>query len=197
MADTALGARKILALTLAGILLTGGIIMIRGDRSSPLDLPTPKNRGYFVPWTCAFQRDHVPPVDPKADRLFKEARLLQKEGDLTAAEEDRMIALYAEAAEKGHWKAMNNLAGCYLYGSGVEKNYAEADRLFDKLIALGVGAGHYGKYLLHKKGWGLESDPKKAEQYRHRAADLGMPHAQFELGMKYLYPERRGKQGLL
>ena len=38
----------------------------------------PQNAGKFEPWECAFERDHVPPLDPEADKLFQEARGLQK-----------------------------------------------------------------------------------------------------------------------
>jgi hypothetical protein len=175
----------ILLYAVACFLIIRGLVMaLDGGSRGSWNPPEPKSRGLFVPWSCTFQRDHVPPVSPEADALFKEARRMKKEGDLTAFEEERMVALYAEAAEMGHWKAMNNLAGCYLYGKGVEQSHGEADRLFDKLVARDVGAGYYGKYMLLRE-----------EKYRHKAADLGMPHAQFELGMEYLYPEHRDKQG--
>ena len=183
--------------TLVTFLWIGDQAMSMNPRKRYITAPEPKNPGKYVPWECSFLTDHAPPLPPEAHKLFKEARALQKSVDgLTAGEEERVVALYKQAADQGHWKAMNNLSVCYLEGRGTEKNYAEANRLFDALIDLKVGYGYYGKYIAFNKGLGGEYDEAKADTYHHLAADLGVPEAQFELGMRYLYPEDRKKQGL-
>ena len=57
--------------------------------------PTHKNAGRYVPWTCAFERDHVPPLDPVAEELFLEARTLQTSKPyLSEADKVRIFNLY-------------------------------------------------------------------------------------------------------
>ena len=140
--------------------------------------------------------DHVPPLPPEADSIFQAARSLEKSGKLTSNEEEEVFEGYQKAAALGHWKAMNNLMACYLYGRGTDVDYARAAELADQLIALDVGSGWYARYILYKNGWGLPADAEQADACLHRAADVGEPNAQYELGMRYLYPEQRDIQGL-
>jgi hypothetical protein len=153
-------------------LFTGDIAMAMGNRPRTIEPPTPKNPGKFERWQCSFLRDHVPPVTPEADALFKEARAIQKsEKRLTSSEEEKIIDLYRQAADMGHWKAMNNLAGCYLYGEGTEVNFEAAHELMDKLIKLGAGVGYFGKYFAYRDGLGVPQDLARAFAYRSKAAD--------------------------
>lgn len=140
--------------------------------------------------------DHVPPLPEEADTIFKEARALEKSGKLTPGEEKEVFEGYERAARMGHWKAMNNLMACYMYGRGTAVDYEKARHLADQLITMKVGTGYYAKYILFKKGWGVETDSEEADKNLHLAADYGEPNAQYELGMYYLYPERREIQGL-
>ena len=39
--------------------------------------------GFDSPWECVRMADHVPPLPPEADKIFKAARALEKRGDLT------------------------------------------------------------------------------------------------------------------
>ena len=158
--------------------------------------PIPKNPGLYIPWECSRMADHVPPLPPEADKIFQAARSLEKSGKLTSNEEEEVFEGYQKAAAMGHWKAMNNLMACYLYGSGTDVDYARAAELADQLIALDVGSGWYARYILYKNGWGLPADAEQADACLHRAADVGEPNAQYELGMRYLYPEQRDIQGL-
>ena len=158
--------------------------------------PVPENAGLYIPWECSRMADHVPPLPPEADAIFQAARSLEKSGKLTSNEEEEVFEGYQKAAALGHWKAMNNLMACYLYGRGTDVDYAKAAELADQLIALDVGSGWYARYILYKNGWGLPADAEQADACLHRAADVGEPNAQYELGMRYLYPEQRDIQGL-
>jgi len=100
-----------------------------------------------------------------------------QDGDYQKAAES-----YAESIS--YWpsvRASGNLCNLYLYGQGVEKNYATAIRLckdaaeYDdahSLIMLGE------IYLLGK---GVAKDLKIAEEYYQKGADLGHAHGQFML----------------
>ena len=158
--------------------------------------PVPENAGLYIPWECSRMADHVPPLPPEADAIFQAARSLEKSGKLTSNEEEEVFEGYQKAAAMGHWKAMNNLLACYLYGRGTDVDYAKAAELADQLIALDVGSGWYARYILYKNGWGLPADAEQADACLHRAADAGEPNAQYALGYHYLYPAQRDIQGL-
>ena len=160
---------------------------------SPL---VPETAGLYIPWECTRMADHVPPLPLEADKIFQAARALEKSGKLSSNEEEEVFEGYQKAAALGHWKAMNNLMVCYLYGRGTDVDYAKALVLADQLIALDVGSGWYARYIMHKNGWGLPADEELADTCLHRAADEGESHAQYELGYYYLYPARRHIQGL-
>ena len=136
-------------------------------------------------WQCSRMADHVPPLPPEADKIFKAARALEKSGKLTSNEEEEVFEGYKKAAAMGHWKAMNNLLACYLYGRGTDVDYGKARKLADQLIALNVGSGWYARYVMEKD-----------DEFLHKAADLGEPNAQYNLGMYYLYPQNRDTLGL-
>ena len=164
------------------------------DRTS--SAPSPSNKfmsflnvfGYDTPWECARMADHVPPLPPEADKIFQAARALEKRGDLTLREKGEVFNGYKKAAEMGHWKAMNNLIACYMSTSAGSEKALEVSA---DLIAMNVGSGWYARSILYKNIL-----PDMAQEYLHKAADLGDPNAQYVLGMRYLYPERRQILGL-
>lgn len=127
------------------------------------------NLGFDSPWECVRMADHVPPLPPEADKIFKAARALEKRGDLTLREKGQVFEGYKKAAEMGHWKAMNSLIACYRSTSaGSEK----ALEVADKLIAMNVPSGWYARYRIAR-----DTDALR------KAADLGDPNAQYKLGM--------------
>ena len=144
--------------------------------------------GYAPSWECVRMADHVPPLPPEADKIFQAARALEKRGDLTLREKGEVFNGYKKAAEMGHWKAMNNLIACYMSTSA---GFGEALEVSARLISMNVGSGWYARYLLYKK-----TLPDLANEYLHKAADLGDPDAQYALGYYYLYPARRQTLGL-
>lgn len=114
--------------------------------------PPAKHAGLSVPWECSVMADHVPPLPKEADILFKETRALEKRGKLTSGEEEQVFEGYERAAHMGHWKALNNLMACHMYGRGTEVDYEKARHLADRLISMKVGTGYYANYILLKKG---------------------------------------------
>ncbi|MGV2770679.1 UNVERIFIED_CONTAM: hypothetical protein O1L33_16165, partial [Pseudomonas aeruginosa] len=78
------------------------------------------------PFVCANEKDHLPPLDPQADAWYREAAALAKPDTLRPW--GRIVELYSKAVERGHWKAMHNLASLYRTGwpGGVEKDTQKA-----------------------------------------------------------------------
>lgn len=66
----------------------------------------------YPKFTCAYERDHNPPLDPEAELWFQEARGLEKE----PRDWPRVVELYEQAIVRDHWKAMHNLARLYRTG---------------------------------------------------------------------------------
>lgn len=155
-----------------------------------------RNEGKFTPWECAFERDHVPPVTPEADKIFQAARAMQRDTpNPTEADKIRIFQMYKQAADMGHWKAMHNLANCYLNKWGTKFSVTAPDEIYEAMMARGIPSGYMGKALLTRRGWAVEQDPKEARRLMHKAADLGSPIAQYELGMYYYLIEHRSSQG--
>lgn len=156
-----------------------------------------RGEGWYAEWECAFERDHVPPVTPEAEALFQEARTLERDTyTMTEADKTRVFTLYKQATDMGHWKAMFNLATCYIKGQGTPFSAAKADGIYEGMMARGIPAGFYGKAMLTRRGTAVPHDPKKAADLLHKAADLGSPPAQYDLGVAYIYIKDRDRQGL-
>ncbi|RPU02540.1 hypothetical protein IPC927_12415 [Pseudomonas aeruginosa] len=60
-------------------------------------------------FTCT--KEQNPPLDPEADLWFQQARTYEKQGN--EANDAEMVRLYQQASERGHYKAINNLAILY------------------------------------------------------------------------------------
>ena len=191
---------KFICLFLVAVLLLAlsgyAVAMSCMSRDREISPPPPPDRlmsfldkhGFGTPWECARMADHVPPLPPEADKIFQAARALEKRGDLTLREKGEVFNGYKKAAEMGHWKAMNNLIACYMSTSAGSEKALEVSA---QLIAMNVPRGWYVRSLLYR---GISAD--LADEYLHKAADLGDPDAQYALGYHYLYPEDQDIRGL-
>jgi uncharacterized protein len=132
-------------------------------------------------FTCVHEADHLPPLDPRADTLFKYALFLEKKPgpkDFNAA-----ARYYRIAAAYGHYKANHNLQLLVSTGQASSPHAAtETVDLAEQLIAAGIPGGYYdmGHYL--ELGYGVKQDEKKARIYFRKAADLGSPEGQYYVG---------------
>ncbi|MDR2243268.1 MAG: sel1 repeat family protein [Providencia alcalifaciens] len=136
-------------------------------------------------FTCVYEKDTLPPVDPEADIWFKQARELEK---VNKSQRDyaQIGVLYRKAAERNHPKAMLNLSNLISYGkvSPIEGK-GPAQEVWDiiqKMAKLNISYGYYqmGHYL--DTGYGVIADRTIALAYFRQAADLGSPEAQYVLG---------------
>ncbi|SDH02383.1 hypothetical protein SAMN05216466_106400 [Paraburkholderia phenazinium] len=134
-------------------------------------------------FTCVHEADHLPPVSPEADQLFKYGRYLETKAG--PKDFDEVARYYRIAAANGHYKANNNLQQLVSRGSATSPDAPkETIDLVEQLIKQGVPGGYYdmGHYL--ELGYGVKQDPEKALRYFRKAADLGSPEGQFYVAEK-------------
>ncbi|MBL7636488.1 sel1 repeat family protein [Atlantibacter hermannii] len=139
-------------------------------------------------FTCTKEADHLPPLDPQVDVLFKQARAMQKAPG--TKNYDTIASLYRQAAAKNHYKAMINLQNM-LYQRLAKPVYGktapeEAVELSERLMKLGVPGGYYsmGQYL--ENGYGVKRDKAASLSYFRKAADLGSPEGQYVIGKLFM-----------
>ena len=173
----------LLALTL---LLTACDTAPPRSRAMPtLDIPdTLKEQLAF---TCVYQKDKLPELDPEADQLFLRARWMVQKNRLKEdpAVYPQVERLYRIAAAWGHYRANHNLAVLLMQGKSDAPDAQDLPvDLAKELIARGIPQGYYDMALLMNNGYGVMSDKKAALQYLRKAADLGNPQAQYSVGDK-------------
>lgn len=174
-----------------GLLLTltllacqpGANIQKSKERPVP-DLPDIQAKLAF---TCAHEKDRIPPRDPEADQLYKHARWLAKSNILKEDPKvypsiERLIRI---ATAYGHDKA--NLELRQMIGKGQADSddpVKETLDLTEDLIQRGIPGGYYdmGRYL--ESGYGVKEDPELALKYYRKSADLGSPEGQYLVGSK-------------
>ncbi|NIE68008.1 sel1 repeat family protein [Burkholderia sp. Ax-1719] len=134
-------------------------------------------------FTCVHEDDHLPPLDPDADRLFKYGRWLQKQDG--PKDFNDIARYYRIAAANGHYKANNNLQQLISTGLADSPNaQKESVDLAIQLVHRGVPGGYYDIAHYLELGYGLKQDSKTALRYFRKAADLGSPDAQYYVAEK-------------
>jgi len=137
-------------------------------------------------FTCVRQDAVAPPIDPEANILFEQGMALTSEDKYEEDKDYKTAAvLWTKAAERKHWKAQNNLAGLYLRGKGVPLDPEKALQLTEEAMAWGVPQAweNMGSYHMQGVG-GLKPDATTAYAFWQKAADMGAPGAQSNLGEK-------------
>ena len=132
-------------------------------------------------FTCVRETDKVPPISPEAEKLFQQARSMEK---ASGAKDFNAIAkLYDKAGELGHWKALQNLQ--VLYYQGLADHPKPAQHVIDineKLIKLAVPIGYYNMATYLEQGYGVKQDKAAAMVYYRKSADMGSPNGQTYVG---------------
>lgn len=165
---------------LAFVVLCVSVTNCTAQHKGPVST-APQRPDLSLPRKCSRLVDYAPSLPSEADELFQAARALEQRGNLSPDEKKTVAEGYRKAADMGHWKAMKHLMDSYLNGTCTPKDRRKARELADQLIALNVGSGWYGRYI-------LELDAVAKDDYLHLAADYGDPDAQRTLGMRYLNP---------
>jgi uncharacterized protein len=138
-------------------------------------------------FTCAHEKDRVPPRDPEADQLYKHARWIIKNNIL---KQDPLVYSAAErllriATAHGHDRAnieLRDMLDKVLAASSDPVN--EVIDLVQDLIKRGIPAGYYDMAWYVEHGHGVKRDPELAFKYYRKAADLGNPEGQYLVGDK-------------
>jgi TPR repeat protein len=113
--------------------------------------------------------------------LFQLGRAYAANGKLPDA-----IAAYRKAIDKGSSAAMVELGILYAAGSGVDKDEAQARKLYERAAAAGNPRGVTRLTALAGGGTaGPPEDPAQARAMLMKAADANSAEAQFQLGVMY------------
>lgn len=152
-------------------------------RYEKLPLFNPHRKGF----TCVYQDQHVPPIDPQAELWFQQALALDNP-DVYYEKRDypKIYQLYVQAADRGHWKAMLNLASLILSDyPGVPQHDPEAAiRWVEKAMQSGVPDAYDMMGTYHLNGLIKGGDATSAYAFFQRASDMGSPSALTFLGEK-------------
>ncbi len=136
-------------------------------------------------FTCAHEKDVIPPRDPEADQLYVHAHWLRRkslhnEDPSVYRQVERLIRI---ATAYGHDKA--NLELRQMISRGQARSPDALKEILDiteDLVDRGIPGSYYdmGRHLDY--GCGVEKDPDLALKYYRKAADLGNPEAQYTVG---------------
>jgi len=133
-----------------------------------------------------------PAVDPEAVALFDQAAKDDKAIPKFTPQED-IVKRYQQAADKGYWLAMHNLAMSYYQGDGIEEDEEKALYWFKEIEKLGISEGYTNMALVYRKGIGVPVDLDKYREYLIKAARAGDADSQFYLGHDLYEMQRQNK----
>ncbi len=137
-----------------------------------------------------------PVLDKEAEKDFQQAFEMETPKGIPIDFKE-VARLYQRAADKGHWKAMNNLSILYLRGLGVEQSEEQSVALDKMMAALNIPEGHMALGLSVDEGrGGLKGGREKALEHYAAAAKQGHPRAQTIVGKHLLYDLAKKEQGL-
>lgn len=141
----------------------------------------------YPTFTCAYEKDHNPPLGAEAERWFQQARRLER----AMGPWPEVERLYQQAIAKNHWKAMHNLANLYRTGfpgePGIEKNTQKMLDLYERMVELKVPLGYYNWAVTAERGNGVLKSDRMASSYMFQAAQLGSPLAQVAIGSFFAF----------
>lgn len=129
-------------------------------------------------FTCTAEQN--PPFDQESDLWFQRARALEKADDEN--NDDEMIRLYQQASQRGHYKAMLNLAILYAHGRSVKVNRSKAVDLVEKAMKMQSAHAFYLMGIMLEQGVGVKTDKIAALSYFRKSADMGNKYGQFATG---------------
>lgn len=120
-----------------------------------------------------------------AARLYQAAVTLRDGGLDTIPNAEEALRYFRFAAEKGHRKAVLNVAYMYEKGLGIPKDSAEAFRWYQRAAEDGHQESQYrlGRHLYH--GIGVKKDHGAAVKWIRKAAASGHAASQYSLGWMY------------
>lgn len=98
----------------------------------------------------------------------------------------KAVEWFEKAANRGHVRAMLEMAYAYEDGKGVTQDYKKAVYWYDKAARLDdSGQGKWRLGLMYQKGLGVEKDFEEAVKWYKKSAELGHRAGQNALGNMY------------
>jgi hypothetical protein len=166
------------------------------------DLPRYEKLPLFDPhrkdFTCVYEAQQVPPLDPQAEMWFQQALAMDDPNvPIDNIDYAKVYRLYLQAADRNHWKAMLNLASLILSKRpGVPEHDPEAaTQWVEKAMKLGIPDAYDRMGVYHLNRLVKGGDATSAYAFFQRAADMGSPAAMTFLGdkMSGTYDDPRGE----
>jgi hypothetical protein len=121
---------------------------------------------------------------PAAEALWQKGSALYDRKDFRNA-----FAVYSQAADLGHPRAMAVLGNMYHEGEGVTKDLGQAVKWYTAATTRGNRGAQYSLGGMYEEGEGVPKNVVKAAQLYEASARQGMPEAQFALGLSYEFGE--------
>jgi hypothetical protein len=121
---------------------------------------------------------------PAAEALWQKGTAFYDRKDFKDA-----FAVYSQAANLGHPRAMAVLGNMYREGVGVTKDPGQAVKWYTEAAMRGNRGAQFSLGGMYEEGEGLPKDVAKAAQLYEASARQGMPEAQFALGLSYEFGE--------
>ncbi|MEB0164651.1 hypothetical protein QN360_17290, partial [Glaciimonas sp. CA11.2] len=185
-----------LLLTLSSAMVLSLLVLSVASCSMDNTLPRHQIPPLFFPHRTEFLCKHeltvTPPVDAQAEIWYQQAVALDTP---TLWKEDRdwpqILALYTKAAERKHWRAMNNLATLYQTGVWglidsdkllVARQPQVAMALTEEAMQMGVPLAYAVMGNYYADGFIVKPDPTNAWAFWQQAAEMGSSYAQFTIG---------------
>ena len=121
---------------------------------------------------------------PAAEALWQKGTAIYERKDYRGA-----FAVYSQAANLGHPRAMAVLGNMYHEGEGVPKDLGQAVKWYTEAAMRGNRGAQYSLGGMYEEGEGVAKNVPKAAQLYEASARQGMPEAQFALGLSYEFGE--------
>jgi TPR repeat protein len=121
---------------------------------------------------------------PAAEALLQKATTLYERKNYRGA-----FAVYSQAANLGHPRAMAVLGNMFYGGQGVTKDLGQAVKWYTEAAMRGNRGAQYSLGGMYEEGDGVAKNVPKAAQLYEASARQGMPEAQFALGLSYEFGE--------
>jgi TPR repeat protein len=117
---------------------------------------------------------------PAAEALWQKGSALYARKNFRAA-----LAVYQQAADLGHPRAMSTLGNMYLDGEGVSKDLVQASKWYTEAAMRGNRGAQYTLGGMYEEGEGVPKNVAKAAQLYEASARQGFGLAQYALGLSY------------
>ncbi|WP_413495815.1 hypothetical protein [Morganella psychrotolerans] len=128
------------------VLVWGLLLLISCNPVDKKEITITQKTEPDLTFTCVYEKDTLPPIDPEENIWFKQARELEKV-DKYKRDYAKIGELYRKAAERNHPKAMLNLSNLISYGKVLPlPGIGPAQEVWDiiqKMAKLNISYGYY------------------------------------------------------